>query len=121
MEKTLSQDQLVLVTLLVKLGVMASIASLLIRFGAFKRLLNKEEPSLKEKLSFALVSGMLISFGVMIRLLLSYDAADLSLSGTLLVGLLTGRTGGDHPGRAIRCAAGHPLWRGRRHRAEALP
>jgi two-component system LytT family sensor kinase len=90
MERTLSQDQLVLVTLLVKLGVMASIASLLGRFNAFKRLLNKEELSLKEKLIFALLSGMLISFGVMIRLLLPYDAADLSLSGTLLVGLLTG-------------------------------
>jgi two-component system LytT family sensor kinase len=90
MERTLSQDQLVLVTLLVKLGVMASIASLLGRFNAFKRLLNKEELSLKEKLIFALLSGMLISFGVMIRLLLRYEAADLSLSGTLLVGLLTG-------------------------------
>jgi two-component system LytT family sensor kinase len=90
MERTLSQDQLVLVTLLVKLGVMASIASLLGRFNAFKRLLNKEELSLKEKLIFALLSGMLISFGVMIRLLLQYEAADLSLSGTLLVGLLTG-------------------------------
>jgi two-component system LytT family sensor kinase len=90
MERTLSTDQLVLVTLLVKLGVMASIASLLGRFNAFKRLLKKEELSLKEKLIFALLSGMLISFGVMIRLLLQYEAADLSLSGTLLVGLLTG-------------------------------
>lgn len=90
MERTLSQDQLVLVTLLVELGVMASLASLLGRFSAFQRLLNKDELSLKEKLIFALFSGMLISFGVMIRLLLQYEAADLSLTGTLLVGLLTG-------------------------------
>jgi len=79
-----------MVTILVKLGVMASIASLLIRFGAFKSLLYKEELSLKEKLSFALLSGMLLSSGVIVRLLLNYGAADLSLSGTLLVGLLTG-------------------------------
>lgn len=90
MEKTLSPDQLVMVTILVKLGVMASIASLLSRFGAFKRLLYKAELSLKEKLIFALLSGMLLSIGVIVRLLLNYDAADLSLSGTLLVGLLTG-------------------------------
>ena len=90
MEKTLSPDQLVMVTILVKLGVMASIASLLSRFGAFKRLFNKEELSLKEKLIFALLSGLLLSIGVIVRLLLSYQAADLSLSGTLLVGLLTG-------------------------------
>lgn len=90
MEKTLSPDQFVMVTILVSLGVMASIASLLIRFGAFKRLLYKEELSLKEKLIFALLSGMLLSSGVVVRLLLAYDAADLSLSGTLLVGLLTG-------------------------------
>jgi len=90
MGKTLSPDQLVMVTILVKLGVMASIASLLIRFGAFKRLLYKDELSLKEKLIFALLSGMLLSSGVVVRLLLNYGAADLSLSGTLLVGLLAG-------------------------------
>ena len=50
MDRTLSPDQFVLVTVLVKLGVMASIASLLSRFGAFKRLLYKNELSLKEKL-----------------------------------------------------------------------
>jgi two-component system LytT family sensor kinase len=90
MDKTLSPDQLVMITVLVKLGVMASIASLLSRFGAFKRLLYKNELSLKENLIFALFSGMLLSSGVVIRLLLSYDAADLSLPGTLLVGLLAG-------------------------------
>ncbi len=90
MEQTLSQDQLVLVTLLVKLGVMTAIASILGRFMAFKRLLYKEELSLKEKWTFVLFAGMLISFGVMIRLLLRYNAADLSLEGTLLAGLLTG-------------------------------
>ena len=46
MENTLSQDQLVLVTLLVKLGVMASIASLWGRFDAFTRLLHRDELTL---------------------------------------------------------------------------
>jgi two-component system LytT family sensor kinase len=90
MERTLSHDQLVLVTLLAKLGVMASIAALLGRFAAFKRQLSREELTLKGKWIFALLAGMLLSLGVMSRLLLGYQAADLSLEGTLLVGLLTG-------------------------------
>jgi two-component system LytT family sensor kinase len=105
METTLSPDQLVMVTILVKLGVMASIASLLIRFGAFKRLLYKEELSLKEKLSFALLSGMLLSSGVIVRLLLNYGAADLSLAGTLLVGLLTGPLTGAAVGLMVAAPA----------------
>jgi two-component system, LytTR family, sensor kinase len=105
MEKTLSPDQLVMVTVLVKLGVMASIASLLIRFGAFKRLLYKNELSLKETLIFGLLSGMLLSFGVVVRLLLNYAAADLSLSGTLLVGLLTGPLSGAGVGLMVGAPA----------------
>lgn len=105
MGKTLSPDQVVLVTLLVKLGVTASLASLLIRFSAFKRLLTKDELSLKEKWFVALLSGMLLSFGVMIRLLLNYDAADLSLVGTVLVGLLTGPLTGAAVGLLVSAPA----------------
>ncbi len=108
MEKTLSQDQLVLVTLLVKLGVMASIASLLGRFEAFKRLLQREELTLTEKWIFALFAGMLLSSGVGIRILLNYDAADLSLSGTLLIGLLAGPIAGAAVGLMVGApAVGH--------------
>ena len=108
MEKTLSQDQLVLVTLLVKLGVMASVASLLGRFEAFKRLLQREELTLTEKWIFALFAGMLLSSGVGIRILLNYDAADLSLSGTLLIGLLAGPIAGAAVGLMVGAPAfGH--------------
>ncbi len=105
MERTLSQDQLVLVTLLVKLGVMASIASLLGRFAAFKRLLHRDELSLKEKWIFALFAGMLLSSGVGVRILLNYDAADLSLSGTLLIGLLAGPFAGAAVGLMVGAPA----------------
>jgi len=105
MDRTLSPDQFVMVTILVKLGVMASIASLLIRFGAFKRLLYKEEQSLKEKFIFALLSGMLLSSGVLVRSLLNYSAADLSLSGTLLVGLLAGPLAGAGVGLMVGAPA----------------
>ena len=56
MEQTLSLNQLILVTLLVKLAFMAAIGSLLGRFQAFKRLLYKGELSPKEKLVFALLA-----------------------------------------------------------------
>jgi two-component system LytT family sensor kinase len=105
MDRILSPDQFVLVTVLVKLGVMASIASLLSRFGAFKRLLYKNELSLKEKLIFALVSGVLLSFMVVVRLLLNYAAADLSLEGTLLVGLLAGPLSGAFVGLMVGAPA----------------
>jgi two-component system LytT family sensor kinase len=105
MDRILSPDQFVLVTVLVKLGVMASMASLLSRFGAFKRLLYKNELSLKEKLIFALVSGLLLSFMVVVRLLLNYAAADLSLEGTLLVGLLAGPLSGAFVGLMVGAPA----------------
>ena len=105
MERTLSQDQLVLVTLLVKLGVMASIASLLGRFAAVKRLLHRDELSLKGKWIFALIAGMLLSSGVGVRILLNYDAADLSLSGTLLIGLLAGPVAGAAVGLMVGAPA----------------
>ena len=105
MDRTLSQDQLILVTLLVELGVMASIASLLGRFAAFKRLLHRDELSLKEKWIFALFAGMLLSSGVGVRILLNYDAADLSLSGTLLIGLLAGPIAGAAVGLMVGAPA----------------
>jgi two-component system LytT family sensor kinase len=105
-----------MITVLVKLGVMASIASLLSRFDAFKRLLLKTELSLKEMLIFALLSGVLLSFGVAIRLLLNYAAADLSLSGTTLVGLSP-----DRCRRRSRFMVGAPRHKGELWRFLGVP
>ena len=90
----LTEDQFILVTLLIKVGVMASLATILIRSGRFKRLLF-EQKGARERWGFAMVLGILLSMGVMMRLTIHYNAVDLSLSGTFLVGLLTGPlTGG---------------------------
>ena len=113
----LTSDQFILVTLLIKIGAMASIASLLVRSASFKRILFgfaqselfAEKRGLKERGLFTLIMGVPLSVGVMVRLTIRYNAADLSLSGTLLVGLL----GGFVPGFIVGAMVGLPAaWSG---------
>lgn len=87
---TLSADQFLLVTLLVKVGVMASLATMLVRYRFFKRILLVGERGRREDWQFAALFGSLIAVGVALRIILGYSAADLSLAGILLIGLLTG-------------------------------
>lgn len=93
----LTSDQFILVTILIKIGVMASMASLLVRSPSFKRILFIPGRHPKEDIQFSVLLGVLLSMGVMIRLIVQYKAADLSLSGTLLVALLRGPV----PGLAV--------------------
>ncbi len=80
----------ILLTLLIKLGVIASLASIIVRFGLFKRLIFVEYRTPKEKLQFALFLGAPFMLGVLTRLLAKYQGADLSLEITVLGGLLGG-------------------------------
>ena len=105
----LTSDQFILVTVLIKIGAMASIASLLVRSESFKQILFAERKSVKERGLFTLIMGILLSAGVMIRLTIRYNATDLSLSGTLLVGLLAGFA----PGLIVGAMVGLPAaWSG---------
>src|SRR5579884_3704693 len=81
---------LILLTLLIKLGVIASLASIIARFGSFKRLIFVEQRTPRQKLEFALFLGMPFMLGVLTRLLARYQGADLSLEITVLGGLLGG-------------------------------
>jgi len=100
----ISQNELVLVILLLKIGVMACLASFLVILRPFKRFLLTEDRRSREKWEFAVLLGALFSIGVIVRLLVNYGAADLSLSGILLVGLLAGPFAGAVAG----CVAGLP-------------
>ncbi len=80
----------ILLTLLIKLGVMASLASIIARFETFKRLIFIEQRTTKEKLQFALFLGVPFALGVFTRLLAGYAGVDLSLEITVLSGLLGG-------------------------------
>ena len=89
-----------LVTLLLKLAVSASLASILLRSGLFKRMLLREQRTLKQRMQMALVFATIFGASSAARIITnnSYLATDLSLEGSLLAGVLggyvTGLSGG---------------------------
>src|SRR2546430_11841064 len=89
-----------LFTLLLKVGVASSIAALLARWNAFRRVLSTEERDPDQKLKLMLFMTPALIVGVTLRLVggSSYAFADLSFEGAFLMGLLVrgdmGPTGG---------------------------
>src|SRR5579859_834611 len=80
-----------LVTLLVKLGVVASLASILTRFSGAKRMLLREQRTLNQRLRFAGWFAVIFGAGVLTRVAtVSYLAVDLGMEGSLLAGILGG-------------------------------
>ena len=88
--KALTPEQLLLTTLVFKLAVMAILSTMLVRFPWFRRILLTEKRDWPERLVFAASLGVPLTAGVVSRLLLNYYAADLTLSGSFLAGLLAG-------------------------------
>ena len=80
-----------LVILLVKLAVAASLASVLTRYSRFQRMLMREERTLTQRVQMALVCALIFGSGVAARTLTySYQAVDLGLEGSLVMGMLGG-------------------------------
>ena len=88
--KFLSAEQFVLTTLVVKLAAMAALATMLARYRRFRHILIFEQRNWPDRLVFALGLGLPFTAGVASRVLLNYDAADLTLEGALLAGLIAG-------------------------------
>ena len=88
--KFLSAGQFLLTTLIVKLAVMAALATMLARYHRFRHILIFEQRNWPDRLVFAL--SLIVPFvtGVVARLLLNYEAGDLTLEGPLLAGLIAG-------------------------------
>lgn len=82
----------VLATLLLRVAVAASLASILIRFGRFQRTLLREERSLEERVAIAIGCGGFFAAGAAIRVLThdTYQAVDLGLEGSFVLGLVGG-------------------------------
>ena len=59
---------------------------MLVRFGQFRRILLTEKRAWRERLTFAFAFGIPVMIGVIARLALGYDGADLSLAGAFLAG-----------------------------------
>jgi len=98
---TLNHEQFLLVTLLAKVGIMAALATMLARFRFFRRILLTERRDWPERLQFAAGLGIPLAAGVASRLLLHYDAADLTLSGAFLAGLIAGPYSGAIVGACV--------------------
>src|SRR4029079_6628008 len=87
-----------------KLAVVATLATTLVRFKWFRRILLTERRDWPERLVFAACVGLPLMAGVISRLLLDYKAADLTLSGAYLAGL----TAGPYAGALAGALAGLP-------------
>jgi two-component system, LytTR family, sensor kinase len=88
--KFLSAEQFLLTTLIVKLAVVAVLATMLARYRRFRHILIFERRGWTDRLVFALGLGLPLMAGVTSRLLLNYNAADLTLEGAFLGGLIAG-------------------------------
>jgi two-component system LytT family sensor kinase len=85
-------EQNYLVTLLVKLAVAASLASVLVRSNWFQRMLIREDRTVSQRLLMALVCSGFFGAGVATRVLAhgAYAAVDLALEGSLVMGMVGG-------------------------------
>ena len=86
----LTDQQILMTTLVVKLAVIALIAIVLVRYHRFRAILLTERRAWPDRLVFALSLGIPMGAGVGARLLLRYNAADLTLEATFLAGLIAG-------------------------------
>jgi two-component system LytT family sensor kinase len=95
-----------LITLLVKIGVMAALASFAVRHNAVKRMLRREERTLQQRFWLAMWFIALFLPGVAIRSLTGdYQELDLGLEGSLLAGITGGYFCGWLAGMAIALPA----------------
>ena len=101
----LSHDQSLLTTLIVKLAVMAVLATMLARFRQFRHILIFERRNWQDRLVFTLAFGLPLTAGVAARLLLNYNAADLTLEGAFLAGLIAGPYSGAIVGALVASPA----------------
>ncbi|HEY2845262.1 MAG TPA: sensor histidine kinase [Bryobacteraceae bacterium] len=81
-----------LLILMVKLAVAASLASILTRSSGFQRMLMREERTLTQRVKMALVCALIYGAGVAVRVGThgAYQAVDLGMEGSLVMGMLGG-------------------------------
>ena len=85
-----SAEQFLLATLIFKVAIIAILATMLARFRFFRRILLTEKRDWPERLTFAVAFGLPLMAGVIARLVLGFSAADITLSGAYLAGLIAG-------------------------------
>ena len=101
---SLSPEYFLFTTLMAKLAIVAVLSTMLVRFPWFRRILLTEKRDWPERLVFAVSLGLPLTAGVVARILLHYEAADLTLAGSFLAGLLAG----PYAGAIVGAMAGIP-------------
>jgi two-component system, LytTR family, sensor kinase len=87
--------------LIAQVAVAAILATMVVRFRRFRAILLTEKRDWPERLVFAVGWGVPLVAGVVARLVLHYDAADLTLPGVFLAGLIAGPYAGALVGAAV--------------------
>jgi two-component system LytT family sensor kinase len=96
-------DKLILITLLIKLGVAAAIASALVRSREYQKLLFTEDRTLRQTFYLVLFTCLPFALGVVVRHNTpNFLAADLTFEAIMLLGVVGGRFAGVLAG--ILCA-----------------
>ena len=103
----LSTTQGLLFTLLLKVGVAASMAALLARWAVFRRALYVETRDSDQKVKLLLFLTPMLGISVLLRLVgtPNYQFADLMVEGSFLLGLLGGRVVGPLGGSLVSLPA----------------
>jgi two-component system LytT family sensor kinase len=102
---TLTGDQFILFALVLKLGVVASLATVLVSSARFKKMLFAEDAGAARDMRVAVLLAFLFSFGVTARILIGYGAVDVSLPGVFLIGLMCGPGFGSLAGGIVAAPA----------------
>lgn len=85
-----------LAALLIKIAVSASIASILMRFARFQRIVFQDDRDVRARIQLALVFSLIFGASAGVRILShhQYEAIDLALEGSVLAGMLAGYVSG---------------------------
>ncbi len=98
-------ENTILIQLLVKIAVIASMASFLLRWSFAKRMLLRERRTIQQRMELGLLFGAVFAAGTLVRIVLKYDAADLGLEGAFVSGLVGGYVTGMITGGMVAMAA----------------
>ena len=94
-----------LVTLLVKIAVLASMASIALRPNFAKRLFLREQRTFRQRLELAVLFGIVFASGSLVRAVLGYRAAEVGIEGAFVSGLVGGYVPGAVAGALIALPA----------------
>ncbi len=94
-----------LIILLVKIAVITSMASLLLRWSFAKKLLLREQRTIRQRLHLGVLFGLFFAGGSLVRHSPGYKAAELSLEGAFVTGLVGGYVPGALAGALVSLPA----------------